>query len=325
MSSRYWCFTLNNPTISDAEALQCLITDQRLNFLFASLETGESGTPHYQGYLELKRHKLRTTVKNMLPANPHLETRSGTAQEALIYCLKDVNPTDYLDIPQEYSSDSIPSFLPLTALPTTITINTASQSLNAILQSPKSKKPKKDDRLLALKEAIDTGKSNIELTELDFPMWLQYSKHLDSYRVLKSKPRNHPVEVIVIWGPTGTGKSKYAFDHYPNAYWKQRSNWWDNYADDETVILDEFYGWIPFDMLLRICDRYPLLLETKGGQVNFTAKRIVFTSNSIPESWYKNVYFKAFIRRVSEWIVMPVLGGVVIKCNNYDQAHSYMS
>jgi len=323
MSSRYWCFTLNNPTTAHAALLDCLVLKNSLQFLHCSLEKGESGTTHYQGYLELKRHKLRQTVKNLLPGNPHLEPRKGTAKEALTYCLKDVSAEEYSKIPQEYSADSIPSFLPLLALPATITINTATQSLKEILLNDKSRKPKKDERLLDLKTAIDQGKSNLELAELDFPIWLQYAKHFDHYRVLKSKPRNHEVQVIVIQGPSGTGKSKYAADNFPDAYWKQRSNWWDNYCDHGTVVIDEFYGWLPYDMVLRLCDRYPLLVETKGGQVNFVASRIVFTTNQIPDRWYKNVYFQAFIRRVTQWMIMPAWGDCIVT-DNYIEAHKHM-
>lgn len=126
--------------------------------------------------------------------------------------------------------------------------------------------------------------------------------------VLKTKPRNFEVEVEVIQGPTGTGKSKWCMEHYPNAYWKQRSNWWDGYFKHEVVILDEFYGWLPYDTLLRICDRYPMLVETKGGQTQFVAKKIIITTNSEPSSWYRNVYFPAFVRRVSKWRVFAILG-----------------
>lgn len=324
MSSRYWCFTLNNPTVQDAEDIQGLYNCSWLQFLHATLETGQQGTPHYQGYLELTRHKPLQTVKNIFPAKPHLEPRRGTAKQALTYCLKELNPDQITSIPKAISDDYIPSILPLLELPNTITINTASRSLEEILSSSKSKKQKRDDRLLLLKEAIDMGKSNLELANLDFPLWLQHCKNLDHYRTLISKPRDQPVNVVVVYGPTGTGKSKYIKDTYPGAYWKQRSNWWDNYQDHETVLVDEFYGWLPYDLLLRICDRYPLLVETKGGQVNFTATTIVFTTNTIPERWYKNVYFKAFVRRVTKWIIMPTWGDK-IETDDYIVAYKHMT
>lgn len=175
-----------------------------------------------------------------------------------------------------------------------------------------------------MKTAIDQNKSDQYLADMDFPLFVQHYKGLTHYRLLKSVPRNHEVHVTVIQGPTGTGKSRYCMEQYPQAYWKQRSNWWDNYLDHDTVIIDEFYGWLPFDLLLRLCDRYPLLVETKGGQVNFVASSIIITTNAIPERWYRNVYFDAFVRRVNRWIIMPVWG-VQTEYTDYKLAHDHMT
>lgn len=54
-------------------------------------------------------------------------------------------------------------------------------------------------------------------------------------------------------------------------------------------MVDEFYGWISLDLLLRILDRYPLTVETKGGHRTFRAKTVVITSNKPFEKWYPNV------------------------------------
>lgn len=81
---------------------------------------------------------------------------------------------------------------------------------------------------------------------------------------------------------------------------------------------DDFYGWMPYDTLLRLCDRYPLLIETKGGQTIFLAKTIIITSNNTPAQWYKNVNLKAFIRRVDLWIYLG-LGGLRVETENYDE------
>jgi len=128
-----------------------------------------------------------------------------------------------------------------------------------------------------------------------------------------SKPRDHEMKVIVCQGPTGTGKSRWVKETFPNAYWKQRSQWWCGYEGQDVIVLDEFYGWLQYDLLLRLCDRYPLFLETKGGQVNCLANTIVITTNATPESWYKTEkYFLSFIRRVSEWRVFPIWGEMQI-------------
>lgn len=324
MSARNWCFTTNNPDLADAETIRWLINQSSVQFLHCTLETGDQGTPHYQGYLQLDRHKRLSTVKNLLPTGTHLEPRKGTAYQALNYCLKTLTEEQVNQLPKDYSSNSTENCLPLTQLPTSITINTDTQSLNGILSTNKSKKPNKEERLLSLKDKICNGATNVELAELDFPIWCQYYRQLDQYRTMISKPRDHETNIIVVQGPTGTGKSRWAKDTYPNAYWKQRSIWWDGYTGQDVVIIDEFYGWLPYDLLLRICDRYPLLVETKGGQVNFAAKTIVFTSNSIPERWYKNAYFKAFIRRVKTWMVMP-RWGEVFETDDYLEAQKRMA
>lgn len=87
-------------------------------------------------------------------------------------------------------------------------------------------------------------------------------------------------------------------------YWKQRSQWWDGYEGQPVVVLDDYYAWLPWDTLLRICDRYPLLVETKGGQANFVPKTVIITSNTMPHMWYKEhaPNWKALERRVTKWI-----------------------
>jgi len=172
---------------------------------------------------------------------------------------------------------------------------------------------------MQIKEKLDAGKEEKDIADENFESWVRHYRAFREYRLIKTAPRNHAVEVIVCHGPTGTGKSKWAMESFPDAYWKQRSQWWDGYSNQATVILDEFYGWLPWDTLLRICDRYPLLVETKGGQVQFVAKTVVITTNAIPNTWYRNAYFAAFVRRVTEWRSFPVWGEVQ-SFSDYDVA-----
>jgi len=160
------------------------------------------------------------------------------------------------------------------------------------------------ERLSVIQNQLKNGASQLEIADDDFEMWVKYHRAFAHYSLLQSKPRDFKTQVYVIQGPTGTGKSKWAQDNYPNAFWKPRSNWWDGYCGQDAVVLDEFYGWIPYDQLLRLTDRYPLNVEIKGGSINFNSKYIIITTNKNPMSWYTNIYFPAFARRVEKWIII---------------------
>ncbi len=104
------------------------------------------------------------------------------------------------------------------------------------------------------------------------------------------------MEVITLIGDTGTGKTRWAMDTYPDAFVapakKGSGMYFDGYEDHEVVIFDELYGnMFSHKELLRVTDRYPLKLAIHGGYVNFRPFTIVITSNAHPGDWYNNEKF----------------------------------
>lgn len=47
-------------------------------------------------------------------------------------------------------------------------------------------------------------------------------------------------------------------------YYKPRGELWDGYHQQPSVIIDDFYGWLKYDELLKISDRYLLREVTRS-------------------------------------------------------------
>jgi len=143
-----------------------------------------------------------------------------------------------------------------------------------------------------------TTKSLKAVAEAHPNSWVHYHRGFESLfntLYMGSRNRAEGTNVVVLWGLTGTGKTKRAYElasklHEERGmsfYVKPSYNmWWPGYAGEELVIIDEFSGGWPIDYLLLVLDRYPLSVEVKGGNVNLKAKNFIITSNTPPQEWY---------------------------------------
>jgi len=152
-------------------------------------------------------------------------------------------------------------------------------------------------------DAVDEGKPELEIAREMPVAWSRNLKALDRYKLLTAVKRDWPVQTICLWGPSGSGKSKFIHDAEPDAYWVSRGNnnasWYDGYDGDECVVFDDFYGWISRDQVQRICDRYPMQFQTKGGTRMCQIRRVYFTANEHPKYWWK-IGLGAMTRRFDE-------------------------
>lgn len=247
--SRAWMFTLNNYSSVDVPR-----SFEKYRYLCWQAERGENGTPHLQGYILFDAPRRFSFVKKILPT-AHWETRQGTHEQAEEYCSKEETR---IDGPWKLGEPPAPG--------------------------------KRTD-LLSLKRLIDEGATDLQIWEEHFPTMLKYHKGAAVYKRIKSEVRTWKTFVVVLTGPTGSGKSHQAH-LFPNIYDlphpgpKGNQIWFDGYDNHKTVLIEEFYGWIPYDLLLRMLDQYSLLVPTKGGFTNFAPRYIVITSNKDPMDWY---------------------------------------
>jgi len=119
-----------------------------------------------------------------------------------------------------------------------------------------------------------------------------------------SSPVGMERNAFVFWGPTGTGKSRRAWEEAgPNAYSKDpRTKFWCGYRGEEHVVVDEFRGSVDISHLLRWLDRYPCRVETKGSATPLQAHTYWFTSNLEPRLWYPDLdtlSWEALARRLT--------------------------
>lgn len=250
---KHWVFTINNYTEDDIKKLRD--PSAPFSWIIFQGEIGSNGTRHLQGAVSFESPKRLGQLRQICGGRGHYELRRGTADQAAEYCRK-----------EESYDPSVERF--------------------ERGERPVSQGTRTD--LVKLAESIKGGADEVKLFS-DYPgLYLRYTRGIRDAIRLCSKPRDFKTEVYWYWGPTGTGKSKTAHEKAPMAFWKSGiDNWWDGYIGQEEVIIDDYRTHMcPFNFLLRLLDRYPLLVPVKGGFVNFKAKVIYITTPLMPkETW----------------------------------------
>lgn len=137
-------------------------------------------------------------------------------------------------------------------------------------------------------DAIRDQAKRGELDAIPADVYVRNYSALKRIAVDHARPIAIEREVIVYWGPTGSGKSRRAWDEAGlDAYPKDPlTKFWCGYSHQEHVVIDEFRGIVSISNVLRWFDRYPVLVEIKGSSTVFRAKKIWITSNLHPNDWY---------------------------------------
>lgn len=127
-------------------------------------------------------------------------------------------------------------------------------------------------------------------------------------RSLEKIERPDGVELIILLGAPGTGKSRTCKMEWPDGWYKPAdlstkgdAVWWDTYDGEETIIWNDFRPeLLPLTVMLQLVDFYPLKLPVKGSFEGIAAHRVVLTTNSLtPENWYEGD--EAWRRRIDDF------------------------
>lgn len=167
-----------------------------------------------------------------------------------------------------------------------------------------------------LKEVSDLVLAGANLSDIAMshgPSFIKYHNGIAKMISTISASRDWETEVYWLWGPTGSGKTRWVHETCDRSdlYVKDGTNkWFCGYTGQRNVLFDDFRPSteIPFSRLLRLLDRYSMQVETKGGTVNFNPVRIFITTPKIPSEtflhldWIKDEDVRQLTRRLTKVI-----------------------
>jgi hypothetical protein len=154
--------------------------------------------------------------------------------------------------------------------------------------------------LIGFKRKIDEGNEPVDIAfeEGHFGCYVKHHKGLEKYashqRWKKIRCDRTMPKVYIRIGTRGVGKTKWLDDLFGFDKWARfpqpTSSWWITPSvslSDHVLIDDVGPNKVPkIEELLEWTDRYPLELNSKGGNLPFHPKTIVITSNYNVDEWW---------------------------------------
>jgi hypothetical protein len=265
-------FTHNNPAEGDIQKLQSYDCE----YCVVGEEVGESGTPHLQGYMKFAKKKslkkIGDELTKLLGKRPHIEPCRGGPKKAIEYCMKDGKVTEW---------------------------------------GEKPKQGKRSDIEHAA-EMIRSGARMIEVADEHPGTFVRYSRGLEKLKALHDKESAEDwrdVEVTLLTGPTGCGKTRKAMEakcedgRSPYKIQGSDLKWWDGYEGESVIVIDEYANNLKIDALLGLLDGYKKRLEIKGGTTWARWTKVFITTNLfVLHEQAKDAHREALERRISKTI-----------------------
>ncbi len=270
---RFYIYTLNNPEQSYEQHNESMRSLGSAFHLFQR-EKAESGTEHFQGYVEFARNVGFVQLKSAFPT-AHWERRRGTQAQAIAYNSKEdtriEGPWTFGEPKKLNNTGCSPGFLP----------------------------------------AVKEGK-RLHVMHEEFPDDMRkYPRYYESLRQLYptvGRAEGDAPTIQLIIGAPGSGKTRLVREKYSreDLFVKSvdKDFWMDGYDGHPYVLIDDFQGrqnHVSLVNLLQLLDRYLQYVPKKGGHVWWNPEVIYITTNIHPANWYdyksRIVHYAALQRR----------------------------
>lgn len=253
---------MNNPTKEDIPPIKALLDSRTIIYLcFGEEVAPTTGTPHYQGYLELSRKYTLNSLKKLLGNRYHLVARLGTQQQAIDYCKKDHKFHEF---------------------------------------GERKKQGERTD-LVTVRSLAVTGGIRAVIDEGCTYMHLRYAEKVLPYIEPKRDFKTYVVWISGPSGSGKSHKAReLAPDAYwktdTTKWWDGYDIHEDVVLDDFRLAGD-----LTFRYMLGLMDKFPFRVEFKGGSRQFLAKRLVITAPFPPDDVvYLDEDKTQFVRRIDE-------------------------
>ncbi|ALE29785.1 replication associated protein [Lake Sarah-associated circular virus-42] len=287
-----WCFTIHSRgegddcdwllhPIGTAEPPSAFWDDDPFEWgcqfmIFQMERCPETGKLHLQGALQLDKQQRLSFMKK-LHKTAHWEVMKGNWTQSIEYCSK------------------------------------SETKVNGPWEAGDRPKMGQRTDLETIGKMVKENKTNLELVDTLGAGVSKFQKHISFLRFTYSEKDSDRqatgVKVIVLYGPTGTGKTYAAVNsltggrayHILNAPSQKATKlWFDGYENQKVLVIDDFDGSVEFRYLLRMIDVYKFPAEVKGGMVWGVWDTVIITSNVHPASWYTGVDTSPLKRRIAE-------------------------
>ncbi len=279
IQARNWAFTdYENLDMKEVYNTQIDI----IRYICAGVEIcPKTGKEHIQGWIQFTTKRRMNGVKRILGSKKiHVEACYGTPTQNDTYCQKDKK---YL---------TFGSYI---------------------------KQGQRTD-LEGLVKLIEEGKPMLEVARSNPSTYLQYHSGLAKYKGMVDKEHSatfRKVEVIYLWGKTGTGKTRRAMEEATYKIEGSALKWWDGYEGEKCILIDEYDNDVNITKMLNILDGYQLRLDIKGAFAYARWNKVYITSNIPFEELHPNAkpaHRAALRRRITQVIELVDVNDPVLRC-----------
>lgn len=270
-TSNRWCITVWDENV---EANWEPEESSEHEYIVWQKEAAETtGKLHYHVYVRYNKRKKFSTLRRLWPENSHLEIARGTEKQCRDYCTKEETRIKEGKERGDYQPE-IGNY---------------------------------QGQRTDMEEIFELIKGGATLKELAARYPGQCIRYPGGIQKMieyagPELPIERAVDVLILWGPTGTGKTHRVLHTYPNIYSAiPGRDPWGQYRGQQEVLFDEFDPdkWTIQEMN-RFLDKWRCMLDARYNNRFAEWTRVVICANSNPGSWWPSappLLMDAFKRR----------------------------